>query len=78
MCRHVAKDKRLIFHSTTVENLVKKTADAIGLTEMCILPFVNYTTEHASVDLAIDLLALRSMVTLLNFAFDFMATQVSQ
>ncbi len=74
MCRHVEKDKRLVFHSPTVKELVQKTAFATGLTEMCVMPFVSYTKEHTC-DNAIDVLALRSMVHVLNIAHDFMSTQ---
>ncbi len=75
MCQHVKQDKRLIFHSPTVKELVRKTSHATGLTEMWILPFVNYTGEQGTVNEAIDRLALRSLLTLLNFAYDFMESQ---
>ncbi len=78
MCQDVKRDKRRVFHSPVVKQLVTKTSKVTGLPEMYIMPFVSYSTEHASVDPAIDLLALRSMLTLLNFASDAIATHDPQ
>ncbi len=74
MCEWVRDDKRLVFHSGTVERLVTRAAHATGLTEMCILPFVSYTYQH-TVNPAIDRLALSTMLSLLRVVTDFIDTQ---
>lgn len=78
MCKYVKWDKRMVFRSPKVKKLVSITQRITGLTEPDILPFVSYATEHACVNPAIDLLALRSMLALLHFASNVITTQEPQ
>jgi len=77
VCEITAKDLSQVFHSPTIQEIVDRVSQIMGLPRSHILPVKNYESE-IDVNDYVNILALLSLQQMLHFADDFMYNYLDQ
>ncbi|XP_013413202.1 interferon-induced protein 44-like [Lingula anatina] len=75
VCKDVAEDPSVIFHSRLIEKKVKEISDAFGIQSNHVQPVKNYESE-TSIDPRVDILTLNALRQMTGSAEDYIEDQL--